>query len=217
MSPQHLTNLAVHVLAGAVGLAIGFTMLARPKGTATHREWGRRYAWVTLIVCLSAAVGSAFFRFLPLFAVLNVVVLYQLVSGWRVIYTKGEGPAPIDGLWTAVGVVAAISLVPILLADSGGTAPSILYPTLGALAALLVYDAARWFFPRRWHAVVWPFEHVYKIVASLFAMLSAFVGNVIRFGQPWSQILPSVLGFVVILWFFRLLARRRLALPGTVR
>jgi hypothetical protein len=29
--------------------------------------------------------------------------------------------------------------------------------------------------------------------------LSAFVGNVVRWGQPWSQIAPSVLGVLVIL------------------
>jgi hypothetical protein len=33
-------------------------------------------------------------------------------------------------------------------------------------------------------------------------MLSALVGNVIRAGQPWSQVAPSAVGMLVIVYFF---------------
>lgn len=49
-----------------------------------------------------------------------------------------------------------------------GTGP-IVASTLGALALRLVYDAARW----RWHATLWRYEPLYKMVASLLGMLSA--------------------------------------------
>ncbi len=202
MLSLHGLNIAVHVAAGSVALLIGFAMLVQPKGTATHRWWGRRFGAVTLVVCASAAIGSAFFRFMPLFAVLNVVVTYQLVSGWRVARTRAAGPRAADALWTFLGLGAAVALVPVLLRNPDDTPGMILWPTLGALALLLGYDALRWLFPRRWHARVWVFEHIYKIVSALFAMLSAMVGNVVRFGQPWSQILPTVLGALVITWFF---------------
>jgi len=208
MSTLHLLNLVVHVAAGTVGLVIGFTLLARRKGTRRHRAWGRRFGAATLVVGLSAAVGSVFFRFLPLFAVLNVVVIYQLVSGWRVIYTREAGPAPIDALWTATGVLASVALIPVLMARPHDVPPTILYSTFAALGLLLAYDAARWAFPRRWHRAVWPYEHVYKLVCALFAMLSALVGNVVRFAQPWSQLLPSVLGMIVIVGFFIRMPRR---------
>jgi hypothetical protein len=71
------------------------------------------------------------------------------------------------------------------------------------LRGLLVYDAARWLFPRRWHATLWLYEHIFKLVASLFAMLSAAIGNTVRAGQPWSQLAPSVAGMIVIAWFWR--------------
>lgn len=202
MLSVHFINIAIHVVAGSIGLLIGFVLLGRAKGTSFHRRWGRRFSLATLVVCLTAAIGSTFFRFIPLFAVLNVVVCYQLISGWRVIYTKENGPELFDGIWTLIGLAATVALVPVLIHQPGDTAPVILYSTLGALALLLMYDSARWIFPKKWHRTVWLYEHMYKIISALFAMLSAMVGNVVRFGQPWSQILPTVAGAFVIAWFF---------------
>ena len=104
MLSAHLTNLAIHVAAGSVALAIGFTILFRAKGTAKHRRLGRLFSYFTLIVCCSAAVGTIFFRFVPVFAVLSVLVPYQLIGGWRSIYTKSAGPSGIDAVWTLVAL-----------------------------------------------------------------------------------------------------------------
>ena len=41
------------------------------------------------------------------------------------------------------------------------------------------------------------------LLASLFAMLSAAAGNLLRMGQPWTQLVPSVLGLICIAWFWR--------------
>lgn len=199
MSPLHLANLAVHVAAGAVGLGIGFTMLARAKGTAAHRRLGRWFCYATLVVCASATVGSIFFRFIPVFAVLTVLVLYQLVSGWRSVYTQERGPSGIDAIWTLLAALCSIALVPAVL---GAGSDIVVRSSLGALATILTYDTVRWAFPRRWYRLLWRYEHGYKLIASIFAMLSAFVGNVVRVGQPWSQIAPSALGIMVILYFF---------------
>jgi hypothetical protein len=75
-----------------------------------------------------------------------------------------------------------------------------MYSTLTAVMLLLAYDAVRWLFPRRWHAVLWRYEHIYKILGCLFGMLSAAVGNTVRVGQPWSQLAPSVIGLIAVLW-----------------
>lgn len=205
MTPAHIANLAVHVSAGSAALAIGFMLLARRKGTATHRRWGRRFCYLTLAVCLSAAIGSLFFRFVPLFAVLTVLVTYQLVSGWRAAYTQADGPAAIDALWTAAAIAFSIGLLPHLSKATGG-AHVVVYSSLGALATILLYDLARWAFPRDWHRTTWRYEHGYKLISSIFAMLSALVGNVVRFGQPWSQMLPSAAGVLVIGYFFHRLS-----------
>lgn len=201
MTPAHVANIALHVAAGTAGLAMGSYILATRKGTAAHRRAGRYFSWFTLIVCASAAVGLVWFRFLPLFAVLTVLVLYQLVSGWRSAHTRERGPAPFDAAWTALAIVGSVALYPTLLSQTKG-ARVVVYSTLGGLGFILLYDAIRWLFPRRWYATLWPYEHSYKLISSIFAMLSALVGNVVRVGQPWSQLAPSVLGTLVIAYFF---------------
>lgn len=210
MTYPHLANIALHVGAGTLALLIGFVMLAGRKGTAAHRRWGKGFCVLALVVSLSAAVGTLCFRFIPVFAVLTVLVPYQLVSGWRSIHTRERGPASIDAVWTLVALGLALVLAPALVAAPGR--PDIVaYASLGALFLLLAYDTVRWCFPRRWFATLWRYDHVYKLVASLFGMLSALVGNVVRVGQPWSQIAPSAIGLLVIGYFFVQLRRQRIS------
>lgn len=212
MSPAHLAHIGLHIAAGTIALLIGFALLAMQKGTATHRRWGKVFCGLALVVSVSAAVGTVFFRFIPVFAVLTVLVPYQLVSGWRSIYTRDRGPSRFDALWTLVALVFAIALTPALMSSSARV-DIVAYSSLGALFTLLAYDGVRWLFPRRWFASLWRYDHVYKLVASLFAMLSALVGNVVRAGQPWSQIAPSVIGLLTIAFFFVQLRRRRARRP----
>ena len=62
-------------------------------------------------------------------------MLYQLLSGWHVIYTKADGPNRIDALLCAGAAVWAITLMPLLFRNTGGTqgTPVVIYATLGAL------------------------------------------------------------------------------------
>jgi len=195
ISLPHLLNLALHVGAGLAAIALGLALLAGAKGTAAHRRRGRIFVLFTVLVCASGAVGSVFFRFVPLFAVLTLLVSYQLLSGWHVAYTRAAGPDRIDAVLAVCAAAWAAGLLPALLASATGV---VACSTMGALALLLAYDAARWRFPHHWHATLWRYEHIYKMVASLFGMLSAASGNLLRVGQPWSQLLPSLLGMAVI-------------------
>lgn len=205
----HTLNVYIHVSAGTIALLIGFWIQARVKGTPAHRWNGRLFVAFALVVCASAAVGNAAFRFMPLFAVLTVLVLYQLLSGWHVIYTKAAGPNRVDVLLCVGAAAWAAALVPQVLGNpTRGSAPVVIYATLGAVAALIAYDGLRWLFPRRWHASLWRYEHIYKIVASMFGMLSAAIGNLVPHGQPWSQLVPSALGMATIGWFFWKESRR---------
>lgn len=203
MSPQHLLNLAVHIGAGAAAIALGLYLMGAAKGTARHRRLGRVFGWLGLVVSASAVVGLVLFRFLPMFAVLSVLIAFQLLSGWHVIYTRAAGPNRVDALLLAVAAIAGLLLAPTVLAASVrlGGAPVVVYSSLGALAGMLLYEALRWVVPRGWHGVLWRYEHIYKLLASLFGMISAAVGNTVRVGQPWSQVLPSALGLAVIVFF----------------
>ncbi|RZA30720.1 MAG: hypothetical protein EOP92_34380 [Lysobacteraceae bacterium] len=207
----HLLNLAAHIGAGIAAISLGLVLLAGAKGTPVHRRRVRLFVALTLAVCATGAIGNLFFRFIPLFAVLTVLVTYQLLSGWHVVHIKAAGPNRIDALLALCAAAWAVGLLPILLPAGGkaGAPPAVVWSSLGALAFLLAYDAARWSFPRHWHATLWRYEHIYKLVASLFGMLSAAVGNLVRVGQPWSQLLPSVLGMIIIAAFIWRDARPR--------
>lgn len=193
MQLAHQANLLFHVLAGALAMGIGFWILRAPKGDARHRRLGRWFVWATLAVCWFAALGLLAFRFMPLFAVLTVLVSYLVLRGWRNARNQGRGPQAFDALLTALAAGLALGL-----AISVVSGDPVALASLGAIGALLAYDALRWSFPRRWHARLWRYEHLYRMVSALFAMVSALVGNVVRVGQPWSQLLPSVLGLMVI-------------------
>lgn len=212
MTVPHLINLIAHVAAGACAMGIGFCILFTTKGTVVHRKMGRAFTYFTLAVCLSAVIGSVFFRFIPMFAVLTVLVAFQLLSGWHVIYTKDLGPNRVDLLLASCAtLVGGLLLKQVLSSPStGSTSNVVVYSSLGTLALLVFYEFLRWTFPKAWHANLWRYEHIYKLVASLFAMISAFVGNVIRFGQPYSQIAPSIVGLLTIGWFFWMNYRYRM-------
>ena len=203
MSQPHLFNLAIHILAGTLAILLGLYLLAVAKGTPLHRRRGRWFAWLTLVVCATAALGNLLFGYRPVFAVLTVLVLYQLLSGWRTVYTREAGLQAVDGAMTAAALVAGGLILLRLQHDASGQQAIVVLSSLGGLATILVYDGARWAFPRRWHGVLWRYEHIYKLLASLFAMLSAAAGNLLRMGQPWTQLVPSVLGLICIAWFWR--------------
>ncbi|MDM4768220.1 hypothetical protein [Pelomonas sp. SE-A7] len=213
MERLHLASLAVHIAAGSMAMLIGFVMLARTKGTARHRAWGRVFGALVLVVCFTATLGTLLFRPQPLLAVLTATVLYQLVGGWRAVYTRERGPNTLDALWTLLGLAASVGLLA-WLPDAPGTRanPTVSYSTLAALMSLVAYDLARWRFPPRWHATLWRYEHAYKLIAAQFAMLSALTGNLMRFWYPWPQLLPSLLGLLAIAWTFWRLSRPGLAL-----
>jgi uncharacterized membrane protein len=202
MTTLHLLNIGVHILAGSAAIVLGLYLLGKPKDAILHRKRGRVFVLLTAVVCLSAAIGNAVFRFMPLFAVLTVLVSYQLLSGWHVIYTRTKGPDALDAGLLLGAVLLSAVLVRRLFLDGAmaGASASVMWSTLAALALLLAYDVARWLFPRRWHATLWRYEHIYKILGCLFGMLSAAVGNTVRAGQPWSQLAPSALGLVAVMW-----------------
>lgn len=201
MTTPHIINISLHVLAGMAAILIGFTILSKTKGVDLHRKLGKIFCYLGLIVCGTAVLGLVVFRFLPLFAVLTLFVLYQLFSGWRVIYTKSNGPATVDAVVTMVATAIAILLMQVVLNEFTEN-KVIIFSTLGALAFILIYDSVRWLFPLGWYNFLWRYEHSYKLISSLFGMLSALVGNTVRIGQPWSQIIPSILGFIFISYFF---------------
>jgi uncharacterized membrane protein len=202
MTTPHLLNILIHILTGSAAIMLGLYMLATGKGTRRHSKQGRVFVALTMVVCSTAVIGNAVFRFMPLFAVLTLLVSYQLLSGWHLIYTRDKGPDTVDAalLFGAAAIAAMLARQLFAGGAMTGASAAVLYSTLGAVLSLLAYDAARWLLPRRWHTTLWRYEHIYKMLGSLFAMLSAAVGNTVRAGQPWSQLAPSAIGLAAIAW-----------------
>ena len=115
MNALHLLNIAFHVVCGCAAMAVGFLILSVDKGTERHRRLGRRFGRLTLAVCASAVIGNLLFRFVPLFAVLTILVLYQFIGAWRAVIVKGSGPALLDAALSACAAVAAFMLAPIVV------------------------------------------------------------------------------------------------------
>ena len=202
MFTPHLTNIIIHVCAGSFGLMLGAILLTMEKGTALHVKLGRIFVGFASVVCTSALVGTILFRFIPLFAVLTLLVSYLVLGGWRAIVTKDGDPDIWDAALTACALLGTAILLPILLkADlSQGSSAPVIFSTLGAVVVVIAYDIVKWFFPRGWHARLWRFEHIYKVLSAFFGMASAAVGNI--FHTTLAQLLPSVVGTFVIAWFF---------------
>jgi hypothetical protein len=218
MSTVETVNVGLHVAAGVTGLLLGLVPLATAKGGPVHRRWGRRFSWVGLLVLSTAVVGDLFFGSpMPLVAA-TLSAGYQGVSGVRSLALKGRGP----GLADAVLALAALAGCGLLLMAMGpGTAswrPSIGYSTVGFVASVALYDLSRHAWAERWSRQVRPLDHGLKMTGAYFAMMSAGVGNVFRHLQPWSQVLPSALGMVVMLFlaaFYRGRLVQRSALTAT--
>ncbi len=202
METSHLVNLAFHIGAGAIGMLLGLGILLLQKGTRRHRRLGWAFAAMALLVSLTATLGLIAFRFLPVFAVLTVLTTYQLLSGCRAARRQHLGPAWPDAALSLVALAATLLILPTLWSSPADVQPFVVASSLGALAVVLSYDLVRWLFPRTWFAQLWRYEHIYKLISSFAALTSAFAGNVLRGAQPWSQIAPSLLGTLLIAYFF---------------
>ncbi len=107
--------------------------------------------------------------------------------------------------------MATLLILPYLWSSPANVQPVVVASSLAALAVVLAYDVVRWLFPRAWFARLWRYEHIYKLISSFAALTSAFAGNVLRGAQPWSQIAPSLLGVLLIVYYFARTARRQRA------
>ena len=121
MTIPHLINIVIHASAGIAAMFVGFYLLSKVKGTKSHRKLGKVFCYLGLVVCSSAALGLIFFRFLPLFTIITLLVSYQLISRWRVIYTKGNGPTKFDAIFTILTLLAAFLIAPIVLNQTIGS------------------------------------------------------------------------------------------------
>lgn len=209
MTPLHLANLASHVGAGMTGLAIGLVPMLTAQGGVRHRRWGRRFAIFAAVVVATAILADLFGSPPAALAAVTLSAAYQLIGSERALALRGRVPTA----WDALLALAAIGIATTLLITMGpGTpsfSPAIGYPTLGYVIAIAVYDLSRHFWASAWMRTVRPLDHGLKMIGVYFAMASAGAGNLLASLQPWSQVVPSMLGMIVMLVSATVYIRRR--------
>lgn len=112
--------LALHIVAGVLGLVLGPIAMQAAKRPGRHTRVGEAYHWVMLTVCLSAATlavldWSRLWWFLPIaagsyaFALVGYLAAKRRWPGWLSTHISGQGGSYI-AMVTAVLVVNWSSL-----------------------------------------------------------------------------------------------------------
>lgn len=90
------------------------------------------------------------------------------------------------------------------------------YSTAAFVACIALYDLSRQFWAAYWLRYVRPLDHGLKMTGCYFAMLSSGAGNLLKHLQPWSQVLPSSLGILVMAILLASHLSRRTSVAGTI-
>ena len=214
MPSLHSSLIALHVGAGALGLAAGLVPLTAAKGGRRHGMFG----WLFVVLAGGALVAAVALETLyaqPAWLILAMSsAAYQLFGAIRSLRLKGRSPGRLDAV-AAVAVLAGVAAILLWLKPANaGAGPLALARSVATWLVLVAgYDLTRPLYARIWSARLRPLDHGLKMTGAFFAMASAAGGNVLRGEQPWSQIGPLVAGFVVMI----VVARRWLVRPPLTR
>ncbi|MEP7142350.1 MAG: hypothetical protein ABI707_05755 [Ferruginibacter sp.] len=198
---MHSVNILTHITAGTIALLFGIIALTTRKGGRTHKRVGKLFLMLLIFVIITGLLGVFVFNRNTFLLVITVLSAYNGFSGYRILQTKSNEPKLPD---ISVAIISLISVSYFLYYfNSIGMiwAPVIIYSTVGALLFLITYDFARYLIPRAKYKKLWLYEHIYKMIGAFTALLAAFIGTVFVKYQPYSQVLPSVLGILLQIGF----------------
>ena len=88
--------------------------------------------------------------------------------------------------------------------------PALTWSVLGGILALSAYDLARSWLPLHWLQRAWLHEHLYKMLAAYIAITATAGATIFPHFQPWSALIPVILGEVATIVFLILTPRPRL-------
>jgi uncharacterized membrane protein len=194
METLHHVNIGLHIVFGSLGLLLGLVPMLRPGGGRLHVRFGRWFLRVLAVVLVTAVLGLAVFNFRPFLAIVVLLTVYQGWSGYRVMRTRRTGPTRADALFSGIFLLISLGFLLTLHLIDLVWSPVIIYSSLGFLIALIIYDLARFAFIPLWRRKLWLLDHIWKMISSYFALVSAFSGTVLVQYQPYSQFVPSMVG-----------------------
>lgn len=199
MQVFHQVNIFIHVFSGSVALLTGMIALVTKKGSRAHIKSGKYFLIAITIVIFTGLVGVIIFERNTFLLVITLLSGYTAFSGIRVLRHKIYVPVLLDYLAAMLVIAAAFYYLYYIRSIGMFWDPVIIYSTLGALALVTVYDLGRYFLSSKVLKKVYIYEHIYKMVSAFIAILSAFTGTVFANYQPYSQILPTIVGLAYIL------------------
>ncbi len=199
--PLHTTNIITHVAAGSLALLGGVVALLTRKGGRRHRQAGRIFLYLLAVVVMTGLFGVFIFKRNAFLLVITLLSAYLGYSGLRIIKRKDNRPQVPDIAAAIITLMAALYFLHYLSRIGMMWSPVVIYSTVGYLFLVIAYDGARYLIPARYYRNGWLYEHIVKMVSAFSGLLSAFSGTVFPQFQPYSQILPSVLGTAIYIGF----------------
>ncbi|WP_338876231.1 hypothetical protein WBJ53_11320 [Spirosoma sp. SC4-14] len=210
MQTLHTVNLVIHVSLGTLGLLLGLITLIYQNQYQRHIRFGRYFLYALTVVVATALIGILFFRSNPFLLMLTLLGGYVGYSGYRSVRLKEKRSSPADTLLTISVLVASILYARSIQLAAGSWSPAVIYSTMSALWLVTGYDLIKhlWLYQRlqNW----WLYEHIYKMMSAYSALASAFSGTVLSHFKPYSQILPSVVCILFIIYFIRKQIEKRM-------
>lgn len=200
----HQLNIIIHVTAGTLALLIGIIPYASKKGEAIHIRFGRIFLGLMAVVVITALLGVLFFRDRPFLTLITVQSFYMATSGFRALKYKTNGPSQVDFGLTLVLLGAAGVFIWGLQDANVVWHTSVIVYLLVFLLMVGCYDLLRFFRVLNWPNA-WIHEHYLKMTSAYSALFSAGMGTLMVDMEPYSQIVPSVMGTLLligVIWRF---------------
>jgi hypothetical protein len=197
----HQVNITIHVIAGSIALLLGIVAIAYNRIIKIHRRVGRYFKYLLVVVVLTGFIGFLFFRHEPFFLMLTLIAGYVGYAGFRNIKLR-EQRSTLTDVWVALVCSAiAISYAWFLIYRQVGVNKIVPISTLAALVFVTTYDLVKYYWLHERLKKWWLYEHIYKVISAFSAMLSAFAGNVLTAYHPYSQLGPSLIGLMIIVYY----------------
>ncbi|MEO1014612.1 MAG: hypothetical protein AAFX08_05430 [Pseudomonadota bacterium] len=173
----------IHVLSGAIAVAVGAVALTARKGATAHIVAGRVFVGaMTLSSVLGAALGLVRADDFLITTFAGVLAAYLVVSGWLAAQDRNVGRRSATGMLSLANFLNAAALFSIgYVALSGDGAfrgfPAEDYFFLGGMAGIAVVGDAAWFLRKRISDRQRIARHLWRMCLGFFiAAGSAFTG-----------------------------------------
>lgn len=200
-SAIHSFNIIIHVICGSIAFLLGIIVLITKKGKRFHKKTGRIFLFFLTIVIITGLLGAMIFRGNPYLMVLTILSGYNGFSGYRIIKTKSNTPKLLDISIALLSLGIGLYFIDYLKSKELFWNPIVIYSTFGALFLVVSYDLLRYIIPSKSYKKLWIYEHIYKMINAFTALLAAAVGTILPNYQPYSQLLPSVFGTLLVVGF----------------